>query len=89
MTRGARQSRNHRRRERLGLVVLQIEVPEVELLETLRVSGWIPEGAASRPLPATERTCHGQRFDRLVVTRSDHRDEETTGGLVVSELPIW
>jgi hypothetical protein len=28
-------------------------------------------------------------FDRLVVTRSDHRDEETTGGLVVSELPVW
>jgi hypothetical protein len=41
----AHQSRNHRRREKLGLVVLQIEVPEVELLEVLRLAGWIPEGA--------------------------------------------
>jgi hypothetical protein len=37
-----------------------IEVPEVELLETLRIRGWIPEGAASRPLSATEWTCDGQ-----------------------------
>ena len=59
MTRGARQSRNRRRRQRDGLVVLQIEVPEVELLEVLRISGSIPEGAASRPLSAAERTCHG------------------------------
>ena len=54
----AHQSRAFRRRQRDGLVVLQIEVPEVDLLETLRISGWIPEGAASRPLWAMKRTCH-------------------------------
>jgi hypothetical protein len=42
----AKWSRDFRRRRREGLVPLRVEVPEVELVETLRIAGFIGEDEA-------------------------------------------
>ena len=68
MTRGARQSRNRRRRQRDGLVVLQIEVPEVELLEVLRISGSDSRGRRVSAAVGRRADLPWVGVDRLVVT---------------------